>query len=287
MELKARFCQQYFTTMLTMVNRCDVQNDDFGLRFLCEALPEEARSQAGWLLEGNERVREEELMLGLEEFWMITDERCRGDRNLLVETLLGESCKVQGVVDVSVERIIHEILMHFGGIQLSELSEANPAVREFAKCLDLLTGQDVTLFQGETDRMHRYGAYILYCLIGFTTLLRKAWQNDTEGHLAKIYATPRHFEMPEQCVEVHIQLEEPDLAEALHFMGEALNYTVRAKKYVPFTIDLKFGKDKFLKRGIHQTAMLTYYCWNTIVDVVIPKCYDTDPLQIRLLEKWS
>ncbi len=284
-ELKARFCQQYFNTVLTFVNRCSVSDDNFGFRFLCNALPRQLQNIVGWQLYDADRLKEENLMRGLEEFWMITDEHLRVDRDLLVGVLLGENSKLESVADISTQQFVQELLAYFGGIQLRELPDISPSVREFARCIDLLNSLDARLFLDGTDRLHRYCAYIVYSLVGLTALLRREWNNDTEGLMSRKSVTPRLFEMPEQCVEVHIQLENPDLAESLHFMGEALNYTVFAKKYVPFTIDMSFGKDKFLKRGIHLTTMLTYYCWQTIVDVVIPKNYETVPLQVRLREK--
>ncbi len=285
LQIKADFCQQHFNTILTFVNRCNLSDDHFGLRFLCDALPQESCFTFEWKLNEGDRVKEEELMLGIEEFWMITDERFKDERDLLTGVLSGDCSSVYRIVNVSVTPLIRAILTHFGGIHPDELPEISPSVREYAKCIHLLINLNASLFSEGTDRIHRYCAFIVYALIGLTVLLRKAWQNDGGRHLARRYTTPPHYEMPDQYVEVHILLEEPDLAGQLHFMGEKLNYALRARKYVPFTIDVSFGKDKFLKRGIHQTAMLTYYCWQTIAEVIIPKDYETAPLRLRLREK--
>ena len=284
-QFKEKFCQQYFYTVLTFVNRCSVTDDNFGFRFLCDALPQQSQNIVGWQLDDSDRVKEEDLMLGLEEFWMIADKHLRADRDLLIGILLGENCKLESVADVLVLRFIQELLVYFGGMQLSDLSEISSSLREYMKCLGLLNSLDASLFLDRTDRLHRYCAYIVFSLAGLTTLLRREWNNNVDGLMARKYVRPRLFEMPEQYVEVHIQLENPDIAESLHFMGEELNYTVLAKKYVPFNIDLSFGKEKFLKRGIHFTTMLTYYCWQTVVNVIIPKNYETIPLQVRLREK--
>lgn len=287
-QLKAKFCQQYFNTILTFVNRCNVMDNDFGLQFLYDSLPAEARhDNYSWHLKGDDYVEEKELMLGIEEFWALTDERCRGERELLIGVLLGKKYKLQDIANVSVALLIKIILTHFGDFGFDELPEISPAVGRFAKCLDLLKSVNAISFLEETDKMHRFCTFIVYSLIGLTVLLRRAWQNDIDGQIARKYTAPKHFEMPEQKVEVHIRLEDPGLAEPLNFICEGLNYAIIAKKYEPFNIDLNFGKEKFLKRGIHFTSMLTYYSWQTVVDVMIPKNYETNPLQIQLREKQS
>lgn len=285
-EMKARFCQQYFTTMLTMVNRCDVSGDDFGLRFLCEALPEESRHEVGWQLPENDRVQEEHLMLGVEEFWTMTDSACcKSHRDVLVRGLLGNDFSEKHLQDIGVGCLIEEILHHFGDIPYGELQEVDSAIKEFMKCVELFKLQVPLRYVAESGRAHRYCAFALYSLIGLVTLLRRAWKSDVEGRLSSKYAAPDHFEMPDQSVSVCVRLEQPKQAGALHFFGGTLTYTLKAKKYLPFTVEVSFGKDKYLKREVHFNAMLTYYCWHTHVDVVIPKSYETTPLRVKLYEK--
>ena len=282
-QLKAQFCKHHFIAMLTFVNHCDISSNDFGLAFLNETLPKDSQHDYVWHLEGDDRIAEKDLMLGIEEFWLLTEEKYATQRDELVECLLRFGRGHHNNIHELASLLLTEILVYFGGIQKQELTTIGNSTQQFGVCLGMLNHPNVNMINKKDGNFHNYLAFIFYTLIGLTSILRKEWNKNTFS-LSDRYEKPPTFQMPEQEIRVHIGW---DISQSLmtredNGTNKDLSFSMLVRKYCPFKVDVTFGQPDYLKRRVEVEQMLTYYYWHTILDILVPTKPEKSPLVIKM-----
>lgn len=285
--IKAKFCRKHFTSILTFINHCDINNNDFGMGFLLEFISEDDERKFSWQFEEADRNNEKDLMLGFEEFWAITEEKQRNQRNQIIEILTNDTITFQNII--SIKPFMDEILTHFGCIRLQELSEVCPSAGQFTKFLTLLTDIDLPTHLNDEDKSRKIQLISIFAVISLTALLRKEW-NKPDSTLHFKYKTPPAFEMPEQRIYVNITIKKPirypnDEHSNLQDNQERhMSFYMKVRKYKPFKVDMSYGKKNFLLKRIEVEQTLTYYYWNTQLNITIPSEYETQPIIVHLIE---
>lgn len=284
-ELKAEFCKTYFPTMLTFVNHCNIADNDFALSFLNDALPKDAQRNYSWHLEGDDCIGEKDLMLGIEEFWALTENKFGTLRNRMVSCLLGRQTWEN--VNIAATKMVFEILRHFGGIGVQELPNISSSIGQFANSVRLLQSLPHDVINLTPDRIYHYCSFAISTCIGLTSILRKAWDNNTP-HFSVSHTRPEQFLLPKQRIAVcvnfdHFQGVLPDSLKSVS--SKKMTYSMRVKKYTPFKIDVTYGLPNYLKKRIEVEQMLSYYYWNTKIEIIVPPNYEQNPLIIHLEEK--
>lgn len=284
-ELKAEFCKTYFPTMLTFVNHCNIVDNDFALSFLNDALPKDAQRNYSWHLEGDDRIGEKDLMLGVEEFWALTEESFGKQRDYWVGKLLWFEGEWQELHLGIAIQVFNEILTHFGNIRSVDFFIINPSIQQFSICIELMALCNFNLIESKEDFTRNYYAFLIYTLIGLTSILRKEWNNNNPCLLTQ-YERPPLFQIPKQRLEVEIVWDDENshMTKKSDSISKHLTFFMLVRKYDPFKIDVTYGQPNYLKSRVETEQTLSYYYWETSLNITIPSGYKNKPLIIKLKE---